>query len=462
MATKPVFMVSTENTKHFCIVNTVFEFVGFFSPSKTQQSIESLHNSFLRLNPSKKVLEVSNRSNSPLGHKLSAHKLKLSTKNKNVFALDSIYYASKVFKNGGPYLDLLHQDINTIKKDKRLFESGDLVGFKFFHLSFDVEYSNAFFNYLYISTLHKIKENRVFADELMQYDAFTDIEYNVGSYSEAEACAIYVALRNKGLIEKALLSKENFINIVYKDVAKESSSKSLQRARGSYNLQDDDNFIARKNTSYYSNTQTLKSQISFNLKDKNTRKDSFTKPFDLKNLSEALCKSDLLNEKKEDNSYSFYKIENSNLKLGANDDVNNDETLIEVSASDDENKKEGRVFTAYLKKKEEKEEVETPLVEEVVVKRKRGRPRKVVVDSEVSASKEVVKVKGKRGRPRKKVDESESIEVLENKDNSLSIDPSFFTLKSTRKEILDTSSEDRRKRQERLLCEELFSAFNKD
>lgn len=468
MATRPVFMVSTENAKHFCIVNTVFEFVGCFSPSKTKQSIESLHNSFLRLNPSKKVLEVSSRSNSNLGLKLSAHNLMLSTKNKNIFALDSIFYASQVFQNGGPYLDLLNKDVSVAKHDKRLVKSGDLVGFKFFHLSFDVEYINAFFNYLYISTLHKIKENRIFADELMQYDAFTDIEYNVGSYSEAEACTLYVALRNKGLIEKALLSKENFIKIVYKDVAKESSSKSLQRSRNSYNLQDeDDNFIARKNNSYFQNTQIIKSKISFNLKDKNNiKKDNVNQNFDLKNLSEALCKSDLLNEKKDDSSYSYYKLESNNLKLGDDEDNNKDKTLIDFNTSNDEDKKEGRVFTAYLNKKEEKEDIPS-IVEEVVVKRKRGRPRKVVSTECEVTTPIVVKVKGKRGRPRKKLEETDTLEsqnTKESKNETLSINPSFFTLKntSTKNDMLDTSVDERRKRQERLLCEELFSAFNKN
>ena len=51
----------------------------------------------------------------------------------------------------------------------------------------------------------------------MEYDAFTDIEFNPNRSinCQAEAAAIYVSLQQQGLLGEALQSKERFLEVVY-------------------------------------------------------------------------------------------------------------------------------------------------------------------------------------------------------------------------------------------------------
>lgn len=71
-----------------------------------------------------------------------------------------------------------------------------------------------FYNWLYIQALF---QNKNLADEVLKYNAFTDIELNhKKSYnSQAEACSIFTWLVNTNQLEIALNSKESFKDIVY-------------------------------------------------------------------------------------------------------------------------------------------------------------------------------------------------------------------------------------------------------
>ena len=59
----------------------------------------------------------------------------------------------------------------------------------------------AFYNWLYINAL---LENPELAQKVLEYDAFTDIEFNPGKSlnCQAEAAALFVALNRQGLIDQ--------------------------------------------------------------------------------------------------------------------------------------------------------------------------------------------------------------------------------------------------------------------
>ncbi len=66
----------------------------------------------------------------------------------------------------------------------------------------------------YINTLHLHEELTI---PLMEYNAFTDIEFNPQKSinCQAEAAAVYVSLSKQGLLEEALKNKDSFMEIVY-------------------------------------------------------------------------------------------------------------------------------------------------------------------------------------------------------------------------------------------------------
>ena len=96
MAIRPVFVVSGDDN---CFVqkNVQFEFFSGFSETQKQKSILSLHNSFLSKHGNMKILEISSKSQNPLGISLSAFNLMIENNNGNKFSVESAFQASKVF-----------------------------------------------------------------------------------------------------------------------------------------------------------------------------------------------------------------------------------------------------------------------------------------------------------------------------------------------------------------------------
>jgi hypothetical protein len=100
------------------------------------------------------------------------------------------------------------------KKDVRLKNSGKLISFDCFGRIFSLVPTTFFYNWLYINTLNEYKD---LSAEVLKYNTFTDIEFNQNKSinCQARAAAIFVSLKNEGLLEKALKSKEDFLNIIY-------------------------------------------------------------------------------------------------------------------------------------------------------------------------------------------------------------------------------------------------------
>ena len=157
------------------IYNVNFGYFLGFSIQLKQKSIKSLHEACNSMGVSN-VLEVSSNSENPLGVSLSAFNLSTtSLKLKRRFTVEQAFQSSKVFEHGGPYIDLLDKTSREAKKDSRLRTSGNILYFKFFEKKYEKTPPTLFYDWLYINVLLK---NELLIKKFVEYDAFTDIEFN--------------------------------------------------------------------------------------------------------------------------------------------------------------------------------------------------------------------------------------------------------------------------------------------
>jgi len=212
MANRPIYY-SLNVPPFYEKCDNQFEFHPGFSTSQKQKNIRGLHDSYLQQYPKRNILEISSKSEEKLGVMLSAFNLKL-TRHNHIYTVETAFQGSKVFENGAQYMDLYYGTSLEAKKDTRLKESGKIVHFQFEGEMFPNEPQTFFYNWLYINALN---DNKELASEVMRYDSFSDIEFNEKKSinCQAIAAAIYVGLVRGELLEKALSSKENFLNIVY-------------------------------------------------------------------------------------------------------------------------------------------------------------------------------------------------------------------------------------------------------
>ena len=213
MATRPIFC--RFDKKPFFIEKKVdFRFYPGFAIEQKRRSIESLHEAYLQENSAANILEISSKSLIPVGNDLSAFNLKYTTKSGKSATVESVFQSSKIFEKGGPYEDLLFKPSIVAKKDPRIKQSGKLIGFCLEGEVFSTKPLTFFYDWIYINAL---ASNKQLKDEVLRYDAFTDIEFNPEKSlnCQARAAAIHVSLYASGMLDKALSSKEEFLQIVY-------------------------------------------------------------------------------------------------------------------------------------------------------------------------------------------------------------------------------------------------------
>jgi hypothetical protein len=227
LAKRPVFIIS-DIVPYYVEQVIDFQFYSGFAQVQKKKSIRSLHESFIKENTNRKVLEISSKSDDELGVKLSAFNLIIQTINNKRYSVESAFQASKVFENGGPYKDLLDKTSKEAKEDPRLKNSGKLKCFEFGGKRFELIPTTSFYDWVYINTLHLHPD---LANKLMEYDSFTDIVFNPDKSvnCQARSAAIYVSLRKEGILEKALKDKNSFLEIVYGETRDciDSTSKQL-------------------------------------------------------------------------------------------------------------------------------------------------------------------------------------------------------------------------------------------
>lgn len=72
-----------------------------------------------------------------------------------------------------------------------------------------------FYDWIYISSIYRNKE---LAEKILEYNAFTDIEFNQEKSinCQARSAAIFVSLCKKGMIDEVINDKERFKEIYSK------------------------------------------------------------------------------------------------------------------------------------------------------------------------------------------------------------------------------------------------------
>ncbi|WP_010198625.1 DUF6977 family protein [Psychrobacter sp. PAMC 21119] len=198
---RPVFMpkVNSDNLVKTDMVR--FErHVGFATRQK-KKSINDLQQVIRKKYGFKQVLELSSKSGNKLSFPLSPFSLKITDAHDgNQYSVENAFQASMVFEDGGPYLDLLIVPPRQARKDERLTTSGELTGYNYFGMEWGVEPLTVFYDWLYVNAL---KQNPQLHEEVMQYQAFTDITFNPKKsiHCAAYALALFVALNKRELLD---------------------------------------------------------------------------------------------------------------------------------------------------------------------------------------------------------------------------------------------------------------------
>lgn len=209
MANRPVFVSHRSASSFVQEIPVTFTWYPGLSLSQKQKSIDAFHAAARARIGVQNILEISSKSPIELGVRLSAFNLTLPVTGRKL-PVEVVFQASKRFEHGGPYLDLMSGTSKQAKNDSRLRSSGALRLFEFDGESWPLEPKTAFYDWLY---LHALQSNPDLADQIMQYQAFTDIEYNPDRSinCQARSAALFAGLRQEGLLHQALSSRRAFM-----------------------------------------------------------------------------------------------------------------------------------------------------------------------------------------------------------------------------------------------------------
>lgn len=202
MAEKLVFISDGTNPYYEKIVNYIF--VPGFAPSQRKKNVINLNEALSKEFPNLKTLEISTKSDSELGRKLSAFNLKL-----NGQFVESIYQSSKVFADGSQYEFLIDKKPIEAKRFIQGLPKQEIVKFRYKGVDYLVNPKSMFYDFIYISALKSIPD---ISNQLKDYSIFTDIEFNYkkGINCQARACAIYSYLLKIGKVEEYTNDLEMF------------------------------------------------------------------------------------------------------------------------------------------------------------------------------------------------------------------------------------------------------------
>lgn len=201
MAVRPVFLVN-ERQPYYSVWNCEFQYNSGFSAVQKKKNISAIHKSFESLFSGKRILEISSKSMQSLGVELSAFNLtKYVPQLGRSVPVECVYQAGKVFAGNVSYSNLLEVTPREAKKDERLIQSGRIVAFSFDGKEYPTEPLNAFYDFIYANAL---LEHEELLGELLEYDAFTDIEFNPerSINCQARAAAVLVSLVRCGNVDK--------------------------------------------------------------------------------------------------------------------------------------------------------------------------------------------------------------------------------------------------------------------
>jgi hypothetical protein len=226
MAERPIFIPLGKANNFVQEINFDFKWNPGFAAIQKKKNVAALHD-VAKNEGYSPLLEVSTKSDVLLGQRLSAFSLEIETEQGKI-SLESAFQGSKVFEKGGPYIDIYHKSSRESKKDERLRNAGKLVGFDFFGMQWPIIPKTAFYDWLYLTALQPHKD---YLKKLYDYKGFTDIEFNPKKSinCQARTCALLVSFLKLDLLDKALSSKENFIDIVFTDSIRQKHSSDIRQ-----------------------------------------------------------------------------------------------------------------------------------------------------------------------------------------------------------------------------------------
>lgn len=230
MATRPVF-VSNSYLPYVKSIETNFKFYSGFALSQARKSVDSLHSSFTSDHPEYEglVLEISSKSDNPLGVHLSAFNLMYMMTDGRKSFVENVFQAGKCFSEGGPYTEILEMTAAEAKHFQLLRTSGDIIKFQLEGVDYPKEPKTFFYDWVYINALN---QNQELGDEVIKYRAFTDIAFNPQKSinCQARSVALYVALKENGLLEEAISSPEKFMTLAF-DTKEKQIEKNTEMAQ---------------------------------------------------------------------------------------------------------------------------------------------------------------------------------------------------------------------------------------
>ena len=160
------------------------------------------------------MIEVSSKSREELGTKLSAFNLGfVHPKSNNFVSVESAFQGSKVFESSGPFPQLYTQTAREAKKFFKEKELGALVRFDFYGQLWQLTPMTLFYDWLYLNSLNK---NPEIAQQTLEYDCFTDIEFNPKKSINCQAysVAVFVSLSRRGILDEALKNRNAYISMM--------------------------------------------------------------------------------------------------------------------------------------------------------------------------------------------------------------------------------------------------------
>jgi hypothetical protein len=209
MAQRPIFVPAVEGKWPPMVdaVNTEFTWYPGLAVSRKQKSVRSLHESGARIG---RILEVSSKSELPLGQELSAFRLQVALADGRQRCVEVVFQCSKRFEHAGPFPNLLDQDVCEVRAIVRRVENGRLQGFVLDGVEWNLVPRTAFYDFVYLSALCA---NPKAGDALMDFAGFTDIEFNPAKSlnCQARSCALYCALRRAGRLRDVMGSASAFL-----------------------------------------------------------------------------------------------------------------------------------------------------------------------------------------------------------------------------------------------------------
>jgi hypothetical protein len=209
MAERPIFVPLSTSSQLVSEIYFSIVWHSGFAPSQKKRNVKALHEAAETAGYSP-LLEISTKSDEKVGQRLSAFSLKIRNKEAGEIPLECAFQGSKVFEHGGPYKDLYWSEPRLAKRDRRLQESGRLIGFEYEQFLFPIDPKTAFYDWLYITAIFPHRE---WLSRLDFYTAFTDIEFNPKQSinCQARSYALFLALKYRDLLEGAIASPRDFI-----------------------------------------------------------------------------------------------------------------------------------------------------------------------------------------------------------------------------------------------------------